>query len=63
MFVAWWLLALWVLLAACAERADVPQWLGNVLMPTDGTSPVPLLDSQDAVCTCNEVPGKYVTLD
>ncbi|XP_021915469.1 toll-like receptor 4 isoform X2 [Zootermopsis nevadensis] len=63
MFVAWWLLALWVLLAACAERADVPQWLGNVLMPTDGTSPVPLLDSQDAVCTCNEVPGKLVVCD
>jgi hypothetical protein len=60
MVVAWWLLSLWLLLAVRAERV-VPQWLGNVFVPTDGASPVPLLDDQDAGCTCSEAPGKYVT--
>jgi hypothetical protein len=63
MVVAWWFLAVWVLLVVRAERVALPQWLGNVLVPTDGASPVPLLDSQDADCTCSEVPGKYVRFD
>ena len=54
MVVTWWLLALWAHLVVRAGR--VHQWLGNVLVPTDGTVPVPL----DADCTCSEVPGKYV---
>jgi hypothetical protein len=58
MVVAWWLLALLALLAVRADR--VPQWLGKVLVPTDGASPVPLLGDQDADCTCSEIPDKYV---
>ena len=54
MVVVWWLLAVWSLLVVRAGR--VHQWMGNVLVPTDGTEPLPL----DADCTCSELPGKYV---
>jgi hypothetical protein len=49
--------------AVLLVRADrLTHWVGNVLAPTDGASPVPL-DCQDADCTCSEVPGKYVKAD
>lgn len=54
MVVVWWFLAVWSLLVVRAGL--VHQWMGNVLVPTDGTVPVPV----DANCTCSEVPGKYV---
>jgi hypothetical protein len=54
MVVAWWLVALWALLVVRAGR--VPQWMSSVLVPTDGTQPVP----QDKDCTCSELPKKYV---
>ena len=54
MVVVWWFLAVWSLLVVRAGL--VHQWMGNVLVPTDGTVSVPV----DANCTCSEVPGKYV---
>ncbi|KAJ9593990.1 hypothetical protein L9F63_014585 [Diploptera punctata] len=42
----------------CGQK--VPQWMGNVLVPTDGTEPVPLFSILEFFCRCSEVPDKYV---
>ncbi|PSN56123.1 hypothetical protein C0J52_10640 [Blattella germanica] len=53
---------IWALQVVHSQRE--PQWMGSILVPTDGTSsPVPLLDSEYANCTCSEVPNKLVICD